>query len=101
MEAVPTRSVVRFSRKLSRYPTSCARCSNGARSREKGVAMGQKAVDPDRDTIVVPVIEEELQVEKRKIETCRLRVTKAVREREEISVQRRPINRVVDSPPVV
>ncbi|HLL94972.1 MAG TPA: YsnF/AvaK domain-containing protein [Spirosoma sp.] len=60
---------------------------------------------------VIPVIEEQLQVEKQVIETGRLLVNKTVREEEqvvttplmhdEISVERVPINKYVETIPVV
>lgn len=58
--------------------------------------------------IVIPVIVEEIDVQKRTVETGRVRITKVVREgeeivdepllREEVSVERVPVNRVVDGP---
>lgn len=63
------------------------------------------------EVVVVPVIVEELQVTKRKIDTGRVRITKLVREREEVvdepllqeevDVQRVAVNRLVDVPPPV
>lgn len=61
------------------------------------------------EVVVVPVIVEEFQVSKRKIDTGRVRITKLVREREEVvdepllqeevDVQRVAVNRLVDVPP--
>jgi uncharacterized protein (TIGR02271 family) len=58
------------------------------------------------DTVVVPVIAEELDVRKRTVETGRVRITKVVREREElvdepllreeVFVERVPVNRIVE-----
>jgi len=58
---------------------------------------------------VIPVIAEELQVGRRSVETGRVRVTKSVREQqevvdqptvsEEVVVERVPINRMVDAAP--
>lgn len=58
------------------------------------------------DTISIPVIEEELEVQKRQVETGTVRVNKIVSEREEVidqalskeraKVERIPINRIVD-----
>ncbi len=58
------------------------------------------------EPIVVPVITEELRVERRAVETGRVRVSKVVREREEVvdepllreevHVERVPVNRVVE-----
>jgi uncharacterized protein (TIGR02271 family) len=60
---------------------------------------------------VVPVVAEELQVQKRVVETGRVRLTKVVHEREtvvdepllrdEVEVTRVPIQRVVEAPPPV
>jgi len=59
-------------------------------------------------SIVVPVIAEELDVQKRLVETGRVRITKVVHEREEVvneplfreevMIERVPINRFVDAP---
>ena len=59
-------------------------------------------------SLVVPVVEEELQVGRRRVEAGRVRVTKKVHEREEVvdepllreevEVERVPINRFVDGP---
>lgn len=59
-------------------------------------------------TTVIPVVREELDVQKRKVETGRVRISKIVREREElvdepllreeVRVERVPINRTVDVP---
>ena len=58
---------------------------------------------------VIPVVAEELQVERRTVETGRVRVTKLVREQqevvdqpstsEEVTVERVPLNRMVDVAP--
>ena len=60
------------------------------------------------DAAVVPVVEEQLRVGKRVVETGRVRVTKSVREREEVvdeplvreeyDVERVPVNVYVDEP---
>jgi uncharacterized protein (TIGR02271 family) len=60
---------------------------------------------------VIPLAQEELHIEKRTAETGRVRLTKAVHEREEeadlyhvreeIEVERIPLNRVVDAPPAL
>ncbi len=65
-------------------------------------------VQPTRDLLVVPIIEEELSVEKREVETGRVRITKTVRERQEVvdepllqeeaDIRRVAINRIVDGP---
>ena len=63
------------------------------------------------EVVVIPVIVEELQVAKRKVDTGRVRITKLVREREEVvnepllqeevDVQRVAVNRLVDVPPPI
>ena len=63
------------------------------------------------EVVVVPVVVEELQVEKRKVDTGKVRITKFVREREEVvdepllqeevNVQHVAVNRLVDCPPPV
>ncbi|MBA3438300.1 MAG: YsnF/AvaK domain-containing protein [Pyrinomonadaceae bacterium] len=63
------------------------------------------------EVVVVPVIVEEIQIEKRKVDTGRVRITKHVREREEVvdepllqeqvDVQHVAINRLVDAPPPI
>ena len=60
------------------------------------------------DTVVVPVIGEEIEVDRRWVETGRVRVSKRVNERvevvdepvllEEVHVERVPVDRVVDGP---
>lgn len=65
------------------------------------------AVAGGNNTIVLPVIVEELEIQKRKVETGGVRVTKIVREREElvdepllreqVEVERVVLNKVVDS----
>jgi uncharacterized protein (TIGR02271 family) len=60
----------------------------------------------DSEKLVVPVIAEELDIQKRTVETGRVRVHKSVREREEevdvpllreeVHVERVPVNRVID-----
>ncbi len=62
-------------------------------------------------TVVVPVLEEELEVHKRRVESGGVRVTKTVHEREELvdqpllmeeaEVERVPVNRLVDGPVAV
>lgn len=67
-----------------------------------------KQIGSDEETIVVPVIAEELAVAKRKIETGKVRIHKVVREheetidepllREEVTVERVPVNQIVEQP---
>ena len=59
----------------------------------------------------MPVVREEVKISKRQVETGRVRITKHVRERQqpvraellrqEVEVQRVPLNRVLDAPPKV
>ena len=79
--------------------------------------MGRKAekprprIDPRTKRAVIPVIEEEAVVGKRVIETGKVRVSKRVSEheeiideplfREEVSVERVPVNQYVDAAPTV
>ena len=63
---------------------------------------------PGRDLLVLPIIEEELSVEKREVETGRVRIRKTVRERQEVvdepllqeeaEIRRVAVNRIVDGP---
>lgn len=65
-------------------------------------------LEDNEDTLVVPVVAEQLDVSKRRVETGGVRVRKIVHEREEIideplireevQVKRVPINRVVEGP---
>jgi uncharacterized protein (TIGR02271 family) len=60
------------------------------------------------ETVTIPVVVEELEVQKREVETGRVRITKVVQEheevvdepllQEEIDVRRVPVNRPVDGP---
>jgi uncharacterized protein (TIGR02271 family) len=76
---------------------------------ERSAAHGQRRpVEQGAESLVVPVLEESLEVGKRAVETGRVRISKTVREREEVidqplmqeevDVQRVPVNRVVDGP---
>jgi uncharacterized protein (TIGR02271 family) len=65
----------------------------------------------DAETHVIPVVEETLDIQKRRVETGGVRCTKVVREREElvdeplirdeVIVKRLAVNCVVESPPAV
>jgi uncharacterized protein (TIGR02271 family) len=65
-------------------------------------------VDAEHETLVVPVIQEEMRVDRQLVETGRVRIHKRVTERdeileepvlqEEVQVERVPINRPVDGP---
>lgn len=66
---------------------------------------------PTSDSMVVPVIVEELNVQTQRLETGVVRIKKTVHEHEEvvdkpvwhekIEVERLPVNRLVDSPPAI
>ncbi len=70
---------------------------------EAGAARGLK-----QGPVVLPVMEEELQFGKRRVEAGKVRLTKTVRERdevvdeplirEEVEVERVPVNKIVDGP---
>jgi len=63
---------------------------------------------PSNETRVIPVVEEVLDVWRRRVETRKVRITKVVHERieevstpqvcEEIIIERVPLNRMVDAP---
>lgn len=65
----------------------------------------------ENEMTVIPVIEEQVRVDKRVVETGKVRISKQIKEyeemvdvpllREEVAVERIPINRIVDSPPKV
>jgi uncharacterized protein (TIGR02271 family) len=83
--------------------------SNEVRQREASVTRRDQPGE-ERE-VVVPVVEEEVRVGKRTIETGRVRVTKVVHEREEVIdqplfktnvvVQRVPVNQYVEQAPTV
>lgn len=60
------------------------------------------------EKVVIPVVQEEVVIGKREVEAGRVRVTKTVREREaivdeplfreQVQVERVPVNRVIDAP---
>jgi len=70
--------------------------------------LDRGAIERGEEQIVLPVVEEELEVHKRVVETGGVRLRKIVREREEVveepllreevHVERVPVNRVIDSP---
>ena len=69
---------------------------------------GSKSAATSEAAVVVPVIQEHLNIGKRTVETGRVRVRKVVREveetidqplaREEVTVERVPVGRIVDGP---
>jgi uncharacterized protein (TIGR02271 family) len=75
------------------------------------LAEGASADLPDTRIIVLPVVAEELSVQKRQVQTGGVRVTKQVHEREEVvdepgfeeevSVERVPVERVLEAPATV
>ena len=82
-----------------------------ATGREDRAAAGPEGAAAEVTAVVLPVVEEELDVSRREVETGRVRLTKKVHERtqvvdepswaEEVSVERVPVGEVVDSPPPV
>jgi uncharacterized protein (TIGR02271 family) len=74
----------------------------------QGAAAPANPAGGGQPSLVMPVIAEELEVGKRQVETGKVRVTKKVHEREEIidepllaeevTVERVPVNKVVDGP---
>ena len=70
--------------------------------------VGSTEAPHHEDTLVVPVLTEELAVQKRVVETGKVRITKVVHEREavvdepliyeQVEIERVPIQRVVDAP---
>lgn len=78
------------------------------RSGRGGNVRGTRERSGEEETVVVPVVAETLNVQKRKVESGGVRIRKTVHEREEIideplireevQVKRVPINRVVDAP---
>jgi uncharacterized protein (TIGR02271 family) len=71
--------------------------------------MSATKTPPAAETRVMPVLEETLEIHKRQVETGRVRLTKIVREREElvdepllhheVTVERKALNCVVEHPP--
>ncbi len=77
-------------------------------------ASGEKfseEIAADNQTLIIPVIEEEAFLDKRVVETGKVRISKRISEREElideplfreeVTVERVPINQYVDQPPQV
>ncbi|HEX8473258.1 MAG TPA: YsnF/AvaK domain-containing protein [Pyrinomonadaceae bacterium] len=89
-------------------PFSLSQFRNERETRDAGDNARQGRGREQDETVVVPVVAETLQVEKRKVETGGVRIKKIVHEREEIvdeplireevQVKRVPINRVVEGP---
>jgi uncharacterized protein (TIGR02271 family) len=85
-----------------------------ARSRQgvRRAAVGERppeTVTSDQGALVIPVVEEQLKVGRKRIETGKVRISKVINERrelieepvfgEDVEVKRVPIDRVVDGPP--
>jgi uncharacterized protein (TIGR02271 family) len=78
------------------------------RSAAGGERMSSRGREDENETVVVPVIAEKLDVQKRKVDSGGVRIKKIVHEREEIideplireevQVKRVPVNRVVEGP---
>lgn len=77
----------------------------------EGVPRPVEGRVPAESSTVIPVVEEELEVSRREVETGRVRVTKKVHERqqvvdepswaEEVTVERVPVGEIIDAPPPV
>jgi len=77
--------------------------------RADGAAEHAGANVEARDAIVIPIVAEQLNVEKKEIETGRVRIVKHIREREElvdeplfqedVTIERVAVNRIVDEAP--
>ena len=75
---------------------------------EIGRLSGADRAEAESDRVVVPIVAEEAEIGKRRVESGRVRVRKTVRSteqvvdepvvREEVEVERVPINRVLDEP---
>jgi uncharacterized protein (TIGR02271 family) len=95
--------------------TKATREPDAARSRQgapRAAALAEPppgAVTSEQGALVVPVMEEQLKVGRKRVETGKVRITKVVNERrelieepvfgEDVEVKRVPIDRVVDGPP--
>ncbi|HWS54667.1 MAG TPA: DUF2382 domain-containing protein [Pyrinomonadaceae bacterium] len=88
-------------------PFSFMEVTQAAGAAARGVARDERGRDEEA-TVVVPVIAEQLEVQKRKVEAGGVRVRKTVSEREEVvdepllreevQVRRVPVGRVVEGP---
>ena len=96
--------------KATREPDA-ARSHQGARRAAAAAEPPPGTVTSEQGALVVPVMEEQLKVGRKRVETGKVRITKVVNERrelieepvfgEDVEVKRVPINRVVDGPPPV
>ena len=90
---------------LSATPASS---SEGEGTRPSGTEGPMSPPSPAAEEVVMPVIQEELQIKKQPVETGRVRVTKRVHEhdelvdvpivREEVEIDRIPVGRLLDGP---
>ena len=90
---------------LSATPASS---SEGEGTRPSGAEGPMSPPSPAAEEVVMPVIQEELQIKKQPVETGRVRVTKRVHEhdelvdvpivREEVEIDRIPVGRLLDGP---
>jgi len=94
--------------KATREPDA-ARSHQGARRAAAAAEPPPGTVTSEQGALVVPVMEEQLKVGRKRVETGKVRITKVVNERrelieepvfgEDVEVKRVPIDRVVDGPP--
>ena len=100
---VPSRALVEREDGTFFFPGKFAELAGAEPGRVANADAGSRP-----SSLVVPVVEEELQVGRRRIEAGGVRLTKKVHEREEVvdepllreevEVERVPVNRVVDGP---
>jgi uncharacterized protein (TIGR02271 family) len=93
---------------VTEHDPQCRTADAGAKNAAGGSELEEALRRSGGAAAVVPVIAEELQVGRRSVETGRVRVTKLVREQqqvvdepsvtEEVVVERVPVNRYVDGP---
>ncbi len=80
-------------------------------SEDVAVDKFSSEIKPDDEKLVIPIIEEEAFLDKRVVETGKVRISKRISEheelideplfREEVTVERVPVNQYVDQPPQV
>ena len=88
--------------------TTTSSSSKREGTRPSGAEGPTSLSSPAAEEVVVPVIQEELEIQKQPVETGRVRVTKRVHEREElvdvpimreeVDIDRVPIDRLLDGP---
>lgn len=95
--------------RLALGPSDLAVGDSGAAGKAVGAAVGTRVAEAVAgEAAVIPVVREEVDVSKRVVETGRVRVSKVVREREEVvdipllreqvEVERVAVNRLVEGP---